>query len=81
MDTVGNKGAHTEIQAIKIAAPRTVQWILDKAMQVHGAAGISQDFPLAAAYADNRTLRFADGPDEVHKNALARHELSRRARA
>jgi acyl-CoA dehydrogenase len=77
MDTVGNKAAHTEIQAIKIATPRTVQWILDKAIQVHGAAGLSQDFPLANAYASIRTLRFADGPDEVHKNALARAELRR----
>ncbi|MEU1688358.1 acyl-CoA dehydrogenase family protein [Micromonospora sp. NPDC005707] len=81
MDTVGNKGAHTEIQAIKIATPATVQWILDKAIQVHGAAGLSQDFPLAAAYAGIRTLRFADGPDEVHRNALARHELRRQAAA
>ncbi|MGN9805664.1 acyl-CoA dehydrogenase family protein [Micromonospora sp. L32] len=79
MDTVGNKGAHTEIQAIKIATPETVLWILDKAIQVHGAAGLSQDFPLAGAYARIRTLRFADGPDEVHKNALARHELRRQA--
>ncbi|HET8560100.1 MAG TPA: acyl-CoA dehydrogenase family protein [Marmoricola sp.] len=77
MDTVGNKGAHTEIQAIKIATPRTVEWILDKAIQVHGAGGLSQDFPLAAAFAGVRTLRFADGPDEVHKNALARMELRR----
>jgi acyl-CoA dehydrogenase len=79
MDTVGNKGAHTEIQAIKIATPATVQWILDKAIQVHGAAGLSQDFPLAGAYAGIRTLRFADGPDEVHKNALAKAELRRHA--
>ncbi|MFB7234067.1 acyl-CoA dehydrogenase family protein [Streptomyces sp. NPDC056269] len=79
MDTVGNKGAHTEIQAIKIATPRTVQWILDKAIQTHGAAGLSQDFPLARAYAGIRSLRFADGPDEAHKNALARTELGRRA--
>ncbi|WP_158890804.1 acyl-CoA dehydrogenase family protein [Amycolatopsis anabasis] len=77
MDTVGNKGAHTEIQAIKIATPVTVQWILDKAIQVHGAGGLSQDFPLAAAYAGIRTLRFADGPDETHKSALARAELRR----
>ncbi|PKW15474.1 acyl-CoA dehydrogenase family protein [Saccharopolyspora spinosa] len=75
MDTVGNKGAHTEIQAIKIATPATVQWILDKAIQAHGAGGLSQDFPLARDYASIRTLRFADGPDEVHKNALARAEL------
>jgi acyl-CoA dehydrogenase len=81
MDTVGNKGAHTEIQAIKIADPATVQWILDKAIQVHGAGGLSQDFPLAGAYAGIRTLRFADGPDEVHKNSLARAELRRQAAA
>lgn len=80
MDTVGNRGAHTEIQAIKIATPATVQWILDKAIQVHGAGGLSQDFPLAESYAGIRTLRFADGPDEVHKNALARAELRRQAR-
>ncbi|SFC72158.1 acyl-CoA dehydrogenase [Nocardioides terrae] len=79
MDTVGNRGAHTEIQAIKIATPTTVQWILDKAIQVHGAGGLSQDFPLAAAYAGIRTLRFADGPDEVHKNALAKAELARQS--
>jgi acyl-CoA dehydrogenase len=75
MDTVGNKGAHTEIQAIKIATPATVEWILDKAVQAHGAGGLSQDFPLAAAWAGIRTLRLADGPDEVHKDALARAEL------
>ena len=77
MDTVGNKAAHTEIQAIKIATPVTVEWILDKAIQVHGAGGLSQDFPLANMYAGIRTLRFADGPDEVHKNSLARAELKR----
>src|SRR5690606_9131896 len=77
MDTVGNKGAHTEIQAIKIATPRTVEWILDKAIQVHGAAGVSQDFPLASLWAAVRTLRLADGPDEVHKRSLARRELKR----
>jgi acyl-CoA dehydrogenase len=81
MDTVGNKGAHTEIQAIKIATPAAVQWILDKAIQVHGGGGLSQDFPLARAYAGIRTLRFADGPDETHKNALARAELRRQATA
>ena len=78
MDTVGNKGAHTEIQAIKIAAPSTVEWIVDKAVQVHGAGGLSQDFPVEW-FAQVRTLRFADGPDEVHKNALARHEIRRRS--
>jgi acyl-CoA dehydrogenase len=81
MDVKGNKGAHTEIQAIKIATPETVQWILDKAIQTHGAGGLSQDFPLAEAYAGIRTLRFADGPDEVHKDALARNELRRQATA
>ncbi len=79
MDTVGNKGAHTEIQAIKIAAPRTVEWIVDKAIQVHGGGGLSQDFPIAEWFAQVRTLRFADGPDEVHKNALARNELKKLA--
>ena len=81
MDTVGNKDAHTEIQAIKIATPQTVQWILDKAIQAYGAAGLSQDFPLSKAYAGIRTLRFADGPDEVHKASLARRELRRQADA
>jgi len=81
MDTVGNKAAHTEIQAIKIATPAAVEWIIDKAIQVHGAAGLSQDFPLASAFSGIRTLRFADGPDEVHKNALARAELSRQRAA
>jgi len=79
MDTLGNKAAHTEIQAIKIATPAAVEWILDKAIQVHGAGGLSQDFPLANMIAGIRTLRFADGPDEVHKNALARAELRRQS--
>ncbi|MGW5688478.1 acyl-CoA dehydrogenase family protein [Nonomuraea sp. NPDC003754] len=77
MDTVGNKGAHTEIQAIKIATPRDVEWILDKAIQVHGAGGVSQDFPLAGLWAGVRSLRFADGPDEVHKRSLAHRELKK----
>jgi len=77
MDTVGNRGAHTEIQAIKIATPKVVQEIVDRAIQAHGAAGLSQDFPLAASFAGIRTLRFADGPDEVHKNSLARAEIAR----
>src|SRR5215471_8211237 len=75
MDTVGNKGAHTEIQAIKILVPRTTEWILDKAIQSHGAGGVSQDFPLAALWAHARTLRLADGPDEVHKRSMAHREL------
>jgi acyl-CoA dehydrogenase len=77
MDVAGNKAAHTEIQAIKIATPQTVEWILDKAIQVHGAGGLSQDFPLAEWFAGMRTLRFADGPDEVHKNALAKAEIKK----
>jgi acyl-CoA dehydrogenase len=75
MDTVGNKGAHTEIQAIKVAVPRTTQWVIDRAIQAHGAAGVSQDFPLAQMWAGARAVRLADGPDEVHKRSLARHEL------
>ena len=75
MDTAGNQGAHTEIQAIKIATPLAVEWILDKAIQVHGAGGVSQDFPLAQLWSHTRTLRLADGPDEVHKRSLARREL------
>ncbi|MFF5293910.1 acyl-CoA dehydrogenase family protein [Paractinoplanes globisporus] len=77
MDTVGNKGAHTEIQAIKIAAPSTTQWIIDKAIQSYGAAGVGQDTPLPSLWAHARTLRLADGPDEVHKRSLARRELNR----
>ncbi|KJK56383.1 acyl-CoA dehydrogenase family protein [Saccharothrix sp. ST-888] len=77
MDTVGNRGAHTEIQAIKITVPATVEWILDKAVQAHGAAGVGQDTPLAQLWAGIRTLRLADGPDEVHKRSLARRELAR----
>jgi acyl-CoA dehydrogenase len=77
MDTVGNKGAHTEIQAIKIATPRTVVDIIDKAVQLHGAGGVSQDFPLAELWAAARTLRLADGPDEVHQRSLARRELKK----
>jgi acyl-CoA dehydrogenase len=75
MDTVGNRGAHTEIQAIKIATPAMAEWVIDKAIQTHGAGGVSQDFPLAQLWAGARTLRFADGPDEVHKRSLARREL------
>ncbi|MTE18341.1 acyl-CoA dehydrogenase [Streptomyces sp. TRM43335] len=81
MDTVGNRGAHTEIQAIKIAVPRTVVGILDRAVQLHGAGGVSQDFPLAELWASARTLQLADGPDEVHQRSLARRELKRFAPA
>ncbi|POX39021.1 acyl-CoA dehydrogenase [Streptomyces sp. Ru73] len=77
MDTVGNKGAHTEIQSIKIATPRTVVDIIDQAVQLHGAGGVSQDFPLAELWAGARTLRLADGPDEVHQRSLARREIKK----
>ncbi|WP_158841662.1 acyl-CoA dehydrogenase family protein [Saccharothrix deserti] len=77
MDTVGNKGAHTEIQAIKIGTPIMAEWVLDKAIQAHGAGGVSQDFPLAELWAAARTLRLADGPDEVHRMSLAKRELKR----
>jgi acyl-CoA dehydrogenase len=77
MDTVGNRGAHTEIQAIKIATPAMAEWVIDKAIQAHGAAGVSQDTPLANLWTHARTLRLADGPDEVHRNSLARRELRR----
>ncbi|CAM3654213.1 acyl-CoA dehydrogenase family protein [Kibdelosporangium persicum] len=80
MDTVGNQGAHTEIQSIKIATPIQVEWILDKAIQAHGAGGVSQDTPLASLWAHARTLRLADGPDEVHKRSLARRELAKYTR-
>jgi acyl-CoA dehydrogenase len=75
MDTVGNKGAHSEIQAIKIATPAMAEWIIDRAIQAHGGGGMSQDFPLAQMFASARSLRFADGPDEVHKRSMARREL------
>ena len=75
MDTVGNKEAQTEIAAIKVAAPNIALKIIDRAIQVHGGAGVTDDFPLAMAWAHLRTLRLADGPDEVHKRAIARHEL------
>ncbi len=77
MDTVGNKAARTEISAIKVAAPNVALRVVDRAIQVHGGGGVSDDFPLAWMYAHLRTLRFADGPDEVHKRAIARIELRR----
>jgi len=79
MDTVGNRQAMTEIQAIKIAVPRAVQQILDRAIQLFGGAGVSGDTPLAALWAGARTLRLADGPDEVHLNSLGKAELRRPA--
>ncbi|WP_454115571.1 acyl-CoA dehydrogenase family protein [Microbacterium lacticum] len=75
MDSVGNRKAMTEIQAIKIAVPRAVQQILDRAIQVHGGAGVSSDTPLAEMYAGIRSLRLADGPDEVHLSSLGRAQL------
>jgi acyl-CoA dehydrogenase len=77
MDTVGNKIARTEIAMIKVVAPNIACQIIDWAIQAHGAGGVSGDFPLAYAYAHQRTLRLADGPDEVHRNSIAKLELAR----
>jgi acyl-CoA dehydrogenase len=79
MDVAGNKAAKAEIAMIKVVAPNMALQVIDWAMQVHGGAGMSQDFPLAYAWAHARTLRFADGPDEVHRNAIAKIELGRHA--
>lgn len=79
MDTVGNREARTEIAAIKVAAPRIASQVIDRAMQVHGAAGVSDDVPLAEMWAFQRVLRIADGPDEVHKRTIALRELRDRA--
>jgi acyl-CoA dehydrogenase len=76
MDTAGNKAARKEIAMIKVAAPNMACQVIDWAMQVHGAAGVSDDFPLAFFYSQARTLRFADGPDEVHRNQIAKLELA-----
>jgi acyl-CoA dehydrogenase len=80
MDTVGNRGASVEISAIKVAAPQIAAWVIDRAIQTYGGAGVSQDYPLAQLYAQARLLQIADGPDEVHKMALARRELRRYVR-
>jgi len=77
MDTVGNKVAKAEIAMIKVLAPNMALQVIDWAMQAHGGAGVSDDFPLAMMYAHSRTLRFADGPDEVHRNAIAKLELAK----
>ncbi|MDB5916028.1 MAG: acyl-CoA dehydrogenase [Massilia sp.] len=77
MDSVGNKHAKAEIAMIKVLAPNVAQEVLDWAIQAHGAAGVSDDFPLASQWAGNRTLRLADGPDEVHRNAIAKLELAK----
>jgi acyl-CoA dehydrogenase len=81
MDTMGNKHARTEIAAIKVAAPSVALKVIDRAIQVHGGGGVSDDFPLAMMYAHLRTLRLADGPDEIHKRSIARQELRRFAPA
>ena len=77
MDTVGNKIARSEIAQIKVAVPNMALRVIDKAIQIHGGAGVSQDTPLARLYAGQRTLRIADGPDEVHRRTIARLELSK----
>ena len=79
MDVAGNKAAKAEIAMIKVVAPQMACQVIDWAMQVHGGAGMSQDFPLAYYYTLARTLRFADGPDEVHRNAIAKIELGKQA--
>jgi acyl-CoA dehydrogenase len=79
MDTVGNKSAATEISGIKVAVPNMALKVIDRAIQVHGAAGLTQFFPLAEMYAHMRTLRIADGPDEVHKMTIARREIRKYA--
>jgi acyl-CoA dehydrogenase len=77
MDTAGNKAARAEIAMIKVLAPNVACKVLDWSIQAHGGGGMSEDFPLAYMYAHSRTLRFADGPDEVHRNAIAKLELSK----
>ena len=77
MDTVGKEKARVEIAAIKVAAPNVALWVIDHAIQAFGAAGVTEDFGLAEMYAGARTLRIADGPDEVHKMVIARRELAR----
>ncbi|MFS0826938.1 acyl-CoA dehydrogenase [Pseudomonas phoenicis] len=77
MDSVGNKVARSEIAQIKVVAPNVALQVIDRAIQLHGGAGVSDDFPLAYMYAMQRTLRLADGPDEVHRAAIAKYELSR----
>jgi acyl-CoA dehydrogenase len=77
MDTVGNKFAKSEIAMIKVLAPVMAQQVIDWAIQAHGGGGVSDDFPLAQLWAHNRTLRIADGPDEVHRNAIAKLEIAK----
>jgi len=77
MDTIGNKAARDAISQIKVAVPNMALRVIDRAIQMHGAAGVSQDFPLAALWTSQRTLRLADGPDEVHRRVVARKELAK----
>ncbi|MDU3958356.1 MAG: acyl-CoA dehydrogenase family protein, partial [Pseudomonas aeruginosa] len=77
MDTVGNKIAQSEIAQIKVVAPNVALKVIDRAIQMHGGAGVSNDFPLAYWYAMQRTLRLADGPDEVHRAAIGKFELGK----
>jgi acyl-CoA dehydrogenase len=77
MDTVGNREAASQISGIKVAVPAMAGRVLDRAMQLHGAAGLSSDFPLARMWTESRVIRFADGPDEVHRRAVARTEIRR----
>lgn len=77
MDTIGNKAARDAISQIKVAVPNMALRVIDRAIQMHGAAGIGQDFPLAALWTSQRTLRLADGPDEVHRRVIARKELAK----
>ena len=77
MDTIGNKAARDAISQIKVAVPNMALRVIDRAIQMHGAAGVSQDFPLAALWTGQRTLRLADGPDEVHRRVIARKELAK----
>ncbi|MEO6987957.1 MAG: acyl-CoA dehydrogenase family protein, partial [Aquihabitans sp.] len=77
MDTVGNRAAAVEISSIKVVVPNMALRVIDRAIQAHGGAGVSDDFPLAAMYAGIRTLRLADGPDEVHRRQVAKRELGR----
>jgi acyl-CoA dehydrogenase len=79
MDTVGNREAASQISGIKVAVPRMAGQVIDRAIQVHGAAGLCEDFPLARLYAETRIVRIADGPDEVHVRGVARAEVRNRA--